>query len=429
MNEELNAQTLKLNLTVEKAEISFQQYELLYYEISTIKKSLLDKGKLITKENLNKIIQLKKPNEAIYLLMNMFVKIISVFEQKEINSNLSWDYIKNNISFSKYSNFLLYLSKSGNFEMDKQNLDEAMPFLVNYEKLETPIKELGEEYLPILIFIKTSVDYNIKLNIIKDLYNSNLNKNKKINTLQMEVNKLNNLIHKVLTLQEEINNELNELCKLKDSKEEFKKFKLILLKKYNLYEKYNVNVEISKQNKEKVIIKLKPNYKLREKFIEQLLNSNLIYLEKKNEDFNESLISYLMNDDIKNIYNVKKLDYKHFKISNKNLKIENYFSKLKLKPKTEKDKNDLQNKTHSLIYNDKNKFSNLNKDIKTLVNKDINSYFNKDNNNINNHQNKKDEYDDTREYVKNNQQRKRNIPSNIRDDDKFCNYFCCKSFN
>ena len=41
MNEELNAQTLKLNLTVEKAEISFQQYELLYYEISTIKKKFV----------------------------------------------------------------------------------------------------------------------------------------------------------------------------------------------------------------------------------------------------------------------------------------------------------------------------------------------------------------------------------------------------
>ena len=45
MNEELNSQTLKLNLTVEKAENSFQQYELLYYEIGTLKKNLLEKAK------------------------------------------------------------------------------------------------------------------------------------------------------------------------------------------------------------------------------------------------------------------------------------------------------------------------------------------------------------------------------------------------
>ena len=56
MNEELNSQTLKLNLTVEKAENSFQQYELLYYEIGTLKKNLLEKGKENTKENLDKII-------------------------------------------------------------------------------------------------------------------------------------------------------------------------------------------------------------------------------------------------------------------------------------------------------------------------------------------------------------------------------------
>ena len=140
MNEELNSQTLKLNLTVEKAENSFQQYELLYYEIGTLKKNLLEKGKENTKENLDKISKLKKPNEAIYLLMNMFVKIIS----KEINNNLSWDIIQKNLSYENLSFYLLSLSKSVNVEMSKKDLDEAMPFLVNYEKLKLPIKELGD---------------------------------------------------------------------------------------------------------------------------------------------------------------------------------------------------------------------------------------------------------------------------------------------
>ena len=94
-------------------------------------------------------------------------------------------------------------------------------------------------------------------------------KGNKLCNIKYTEEKKENLIKRNITIS---NNKL---------KKEIKKFKLILLKKYNLYEKYNVNVEISKQNKEKVIIKLKTNYKLREKFIEQLLNSNLIYLEKK----------------------------------------------------------------------------------------------------------------------------------------------------
>ena len=114
MNEELNSQTLKLNLTVEKAENSFQQYELLYYEIGTLKKNLLEKGKENTKENLDKISKIKKPNEVIYLLMNMFVKIIT----KETQNNLSWEFIQKNLSYENFISYLSSLSKSVNVEMN-----------------------------------------------------------------------------------------------------------------------------------------------------------------------------------------------------------------------------------------------------------------------------------------------------------------------
>ena len=41
IKEDLLALSSKLNLTVDKAENSFKQYELIYYEVETIKKYLL----------------------------------------------------------------------------------------------------------------------------------------------------------------------------------------------------------------------------------------------------------------------------------------------------------------------------------------------------------------------------------------------------
>ena len=438
MNEELNSQTLKLNLTVEKAENSFQQYELLYYEIGTLKKNLLEKAKENTKENLDKISKIKKPNEAIYLLMNMFIKIIS----KETDNNLSWDFIQKNLSYENYSSYLLSLSKSVNVEMSKKDLDEAMPFLVNYEKLKLPIKELGEEYLPILNFIKSSVEYNVKLNIIKDLFNSNLNKNKKINSIQVEVNKVNDLLQKCLSLLEEMNNELNELLKLKEKDlNEYKKYKLHILQKYNLSEKYNVILEISRnQNKEKYIIRLKTKFKKREEFIEQLLKSSSLYLSKKKEELNKSLILYLLNNEEK-IDNIIRIDSKKLKYPIKKFKPLNYLGISKIKTRSFIGNNNItksesSNKTCSLIFqnnnilspkSEKKKLKKTNKESET----DIHNYTNKESNIDNSDKNSNDvEYNNTGNLTLDNQTRTRKSPLLMEDDKEgIYTYYCCKLFN
>ena len=438
MNEELNSQTLKLNLTVEKAENSFQQYELLYYEIGTLKKNLLEKAKENTKENLDKISKIKKPNEAIYLLMNMFIKIIS----KETDNNLSWDFIQKNLSYENYSSYLLSLSKSVNVEMSKKDLDEAMPFLVNYEKLKLPIKELGEEYLPILNFIKSSVEYNVKLNIIKDLFNSNLNKNKKINSIQVEVNKVNDLLQKCLSLLEEMNNELNELLKLKEKDlNEYKKYKLHILQKYNLSEKYNVILEISRnQNKEKYIIRLKTKFKKREEFIEQLLKSSSLYLSKKKEELNKSLILYLLNNEEK-IDNIIRIDSKKLKYPIKKFKPLNYLGISKIKTRSFIGNNNItksenSNKTCSLIFqnnnilspkSEKKKLKKTNKESET----DIHNYTNKESNIDNSDKNSNDvEYNNTGNLTLDNQTRTRKSPLLMEDDKEgIYSYYCCKLFN
>ena len=65
MKEDLLALSSKLNSTVDKAENSFQQYELLYYEVGTIKKSLLATAQKITQQILSQILIIKNPENVL----------------------------------------------------------------------------------------------------------------------------------------------------------------------------------------------------------------------------------------------------------------------------------------------------------------------------------------------------------------------------
>ena len=98
---ELNNQTNKLNNLVNKAENSFQQYELLNYEIGTIKKLLLEVAGKITQKLLNDILLIKNPNEAIYLLIMIFYKIIKSIDNNDKinNNNIKWEILQKKCTY------------------------------------------------------------------------------------------------------------------------------------------------------------------------------------------------------------------------------------------------------------------------------------------------------------------------------------------
>ena len=305
---EVNNQTNKLNNLVSKAENSFQQYELLNYEIGTIKNLLLEVGGKINQKLLNDILLIKNPNEAIYLLIMIFYKIIkSIDSNEKINSNnIKWEILQKKCTYSTFNQYISLISKFFHNGLNKEDLDEAMPFLVNYEKLEEILKKFGNEYLIILEFIKINIDYNIKLNIIQNLYHGSLNKNNKINYLQNEVNNLNSLLEKSKELFGEMEKELTILkflnIKMKNWTKNNKIFALNIITKYNLHEQYNIIYEFSQTSeKEKYIIKLKSEFKIRDNFLNNLFENKDKFSNGLNQKIPQSTINYLFNNE-KNKY-------------------------------------------------------------------------------------------------------------------------------
>jgi len=319
---ELNNQTNKLNNLVNKAENSFQQYELLNYEIGTIKKLLLEVAGKITQKLLNDILLIKNPNEAIYLLIMIFYKIIKSIDNNDKinNNNIKWEILQKKCTYSSFNQYISLISEFFHNGLNKEDLDEAMPFLVNYEKLEEILKKFGNEYLIILEFIKINIDYNIKLNIIQNLYHGSLNKNNKINYLQNEVNNLNSLLDKSKELFNEMDKELTILkflnIKMKNWTKNNKIFALNIITKYNLHEQYNIIYEFSQTSeKEKYIIKLKSEFKIRDNFLNNLFENKDKFCNGLNQKIPQSTINYLFNNE-KNKY-LLSLDNKTKKKKNK----------------------------------------------------------------------------------------------------------------
>ena len=268
IKEDLLALSSKLNLTVDKAQNSFQQYELLYYEVGTIKKSLLSTAKKITTKILSSILLIKNPNEAIYLLMKMLFRIIKsetdlIDTNKNNNdsidpSQINWEYLQSKINYKLFKTYITLISETNCKGLSKEELDDAMPFLVNYEKLTELFVKFGNGLQIILDFIKIIVDYNIKLNIIKNLYESNLNKNNKINAIQNEVNTLSTLAKRTSECLTKMEND----AKITKGMTHSRVTTLNLIVKYNIHNRYNVLIEVHSNSnfKQKYIIRLKSKF-------------------------------------------------------------------------------------------------------------------------------------------------------------------------
>ena len=300
MKDDSNSLSIKLNQKIDNAENSFQQYEFLYYEVSSIKKSLIASAALITRETLRNILYIKNPNEAIYLLMKIFFLIITPDSSKD---TLHWEFIQKETNNENFQKFVDELKNTNNI-ISKEKIDDAMPFLVNYDKLKELLSKVNNDLVTILDFIKITADYNIKLNIFNYLYSTNLKKNTKINNIHSEVSNLNNEIKEICELYAKMESDVKELNSLnyKASKtrngvnNNNKIFGIKLIAKYNIAERYNVLREVQ-EGKKKYIIRLKAKYKDKDKLIEEIITSIYQYDENKFEQNlgSDALISSIIN--------------------------------------------------------------------------------------------------------------------------------------
>ena len=89
----------KLNQIVEKTTNILQEYELIEYEINTMKKKVISKGEKVTSPTLNKIFLKKNPDSQIIFIMKILYEIlknnIDSIEDNSIN-NINTNSIINN---------------------------------------------------------------------------------------------------------------------------------------------------------------------------------------------------------------------------------------------------------------------------------------------------------------------------------------------
>ena len=334
---------------IEKAENYCQEYDLLFYEINTLKQILISNCEKITQKVLNNILKIKNPNDSIYFLMKTFYCIIKGFGNGQKKNNLEWEYIQKNLNYNSIISYCSFISESTIIYLTNEDLDEAMPFMVNYDKLKSIYLKISEDLIIILDFIKLSLEFNVKLNIMSYLYRSNCNKNTKIDMLTSSINELNNLIQKAKIVLLQIIKDYKNYKEMSSNEENQMKNGYLILEKYSLFERYSVEHEkhtsLGDISTIKFVIKLNKKFRDKEKFILHL-SSSLINFNKGNRKLNERKFF----DDIRNANAKKSVRGRNFnrKYELNSIKEENYSSSI----------NNYSRNNNKNIYDSKNNYSN-----------------------------------------------------------------------
>ena len=268
---------------IQKAQTSFQEYDILFYEINTLKQALTTHCEKITQNVLNNILKIKNPNDSIYFLMKTFYWIVTGFKegQNEMKDDIEWNVIQKNLTHKSVVSYSSFITEPTVVYLTNEDLDKAMPFMVNYDKLKSIYLKISEDLIIILDFIKLSLEFNVKLKRMSSLYASNCNKNTKIDMLASNINELNNLLQKAKIVLLQIIKDYKNYKEFHTNEENSMKNGYIILEKYSLFERYSVEYErqtsIGDVSSIKFIIKLNKKFRDREKFILHLSSSLMNY--------------------------------------------------------------------------------------------------------------------------------------------------------
>ena len=196
--EEIQEKNIKKKEIIDKAENSLQEYDLLFYEINSLKQALIPQCEKINQKVLDNILKINNPNDSIFFLMKTFYWIIKGFDKdkNQKKNEIQWNYLQKNLSYKTVLLYLSFISNSTMSYLTNEDLDEAMPFLVNYDKLKNIFNDISKDLVIVLDFVKSSLELNVKLNIMNSLYENNCNKNAKIENIDISINNLNNLLQK-----------------------------------------------------------------------------------------------------------------------------------------------------------------------------------------------------------------------------------------
>ncbi len=114
------------------------------------------------------IMRIKNPNELLYELIKVFFLILN-----RSNNNLSWIFMQAHLSnFNIIKKDLEDLIER---EISSEIKELGMPFYKKYHEFKISLIRINKHLIIILDLVKCIIDYNLKKNLVKDLFQNNIN--------------------------------------------------------------------------------------------------------------------------------------------------------------------------------------------------------------------------------------------------------------
>ena len=303
-------QDTKLNEIIEKTTKLLQGYQLVECEISAVQKKVISTGEKINSSVLKKIFKIKNPNNQIIFIMKILYSVlknnIEIKDEKEVSKKvnqikeINWAFLKYKIEPKSISLLLAYISETSNLNISNEILESSNLIISKYDQYKNIYLENFPEILIIIDFIEVLMIYYKKLNMLKKLYVTNQIKSNKMEAIQSDMDKLAEMMKKTKFLLDKIEKDYENYLIIVKNKDKSNRmiYGYNIIEKYGLYEKYVLSEEYITNNddykneyysnyggneysnlksKIRYVIKLKKEYRKKEKFIEQLSSSLITY--------------------------------------------------------------------------------------------------------------------------------------------------------
>ena len=303
-------QDTKLNEIIEKTTKLLQGYQLVECEISAVQKKVISTGEKINSSLLKKIFKIKNPNNQIIFIMKILYSVlksnIEIKDEKEVSKKvnqikeINWAFLKYKIEPKSISLLLAYISETSNLNISNEILESSNLIISKYDQYKKIYLENFPEILIIIDFIEVLMIYYKKLNMLKKLYVTNQIKSNKMEAIQSDMDKLAEMMKKTKFLLDKIEKDYENYLIIVKNKDKSNRmiYGYNIIEKYGLYEKYVLSEEYITNNddykneyysnyggneysnlksKIRYVIKLKKEYRKKEKFIEQLSSSLITY--------------------------------------------------------------------------------------------------------------------------------------------------------
>ena len=303
-------QDTRLNETIEKTTKLFQGYQLVECEISSMQKKVIAKGEKITSSVLNKIFQIKSPNNQIIYIMKIVYDIlkenIDIMKENSTNDelkqkeNINWEFLKKKVEKKSILLLLSFISETSNLNMPKEIMKNWTPINSKYDQYKNAYMKTFPEIMVIIDFIEVLMVFYIKLTMLKKLYLSNQKKSNKLELIQSDINKNREFMELTQFFLGKISKDYENYQKSLENKDKSNQiiYGYNILEKYSLYEKYIVFEEYispdedynsefynnyggdefnNSKKKKRYVIRLDKKYTKKERFIQQLSSSLIAY--------------------------------------------------------------------------------------------------------------------------------------------------------